>query len=147
MKKKKCNPTHCFYQELNLNYLMLKTNENIFKLLSLLIWRTEVYIRGLIRFSAFYKSRVSKSSNVFCFYYCYLRSNVFTNSTILLLYYCFCYDFVFENKWLIDWLIDIKVVLQKVLVKHLLGKNSSQCFFDRQNEVDTRNTRMTFCIV
>ena len=39
---------------------MLKTNENFFKLLFLLIWITCVYIRGLmIRFFAFYNSHVS----------------------------------------------------------------------------------------
>ena len=72
MKKKKCNPTHYIYQESALNYLMLKTNENIFKLISLLIWITEMYIRrSMIRFSALYMSHVSKNSNGFCFYYHY----------------------------------------------------------------------------
>ena len=114
MKKKKCNPPPYFYQTLNLNYLMLKTNENNFKLLSFLIWITEVYIQGLmIRFSAFYKPYVSKKNNVFCIFLLLLCVAMYLR--ILQFFYyitVFCYDFVFENKWLIDWLIEIFDSLQ-----------------------------------
>ena len=90
IKKTKSHLSHYFYQELNLNYLMLKTNKMIFKVLSLLIWVTKVYIWGLMmKFFAFYKSCVSKSSNVF------------TSPTVLLL--CFMLWF-WSSEQMIDWL-------------------------------------------
>ena len=108
MKKKKYDPTHYFYQELNLNCLMLKTNEYIFELLSLLIWITEVYIQGsMIKFFAFCKSHVSKNSNAFLFLSLLLYITMYLQ-ILQFFYYIIVpyYNFVFENKWLIDWLID-----------------------------------------
>ena len=93
------------YQESALKYLMLKTNENIFKLISLLIWITEMYIRRLmIRFSAFYMSHVSKNQWIlFLLSLLYVAMYYkFYNSFIILLFFVVILFFRI-NDWLIDW--------------------------------------------
>ena len=87
MKKKKCNPSYYFYQEININYLMLKTNENIFELLQNELsnwrvhWRLEVF--------CFLEVHVSRNNNVFCLLLLLFVAMYFEYSTVLLMHYSF----------------------------------------------------------
>ena len=118
MKKKKWNPTHYFYHKLNLNYLMLKANSNIFKSLFL------VKVHPGFNDKVFCFLQVHKETAI----YFIKHSNIFINSTIILLYYGFfimilCLKI---NGWLIDWLIDALVLLTSIpletsiLSKHII---------------------------